>query len=69
MSLSKQVHIRILEQTTGHPDIDQPQIRLEEGLTTMIDWIRTRGTRPFVHNIELEIGSNLAPRTCTEKLL
>ena len=47
----------------------EAKVGLEEGLIAMIDWIRTRGVRPFVHDHELEITGTLAPRTWTEKLL
>lgn len=47
----------------------QPKVTLEEGLAAMIDWIKSRGPRPFVHHVELEIKGPLAPRTWAEKLL
>ncbi|MBN2717724.1 MAG: NAD-dependent epimerase/dehydratase family protein [Deltaproteobacteria bacterium] len=47
----------------------QPTIKLEEGLAVMIDWISSRGVRPFSHHLELEIDNGLAPKTWSEKLL
>jgi len=47
----------------------QPKVKLEEGLAVMIDWIRSRGPRPFLHNVELEIEGPLAPQTWSKKIL
>ncbi len=47
----------------------KPKIRLEEGLRLMIDWIKVRGPRPFVHNIALEIDRPTAPQTWAKKIL
>lgn len=47
----------------------QPRVKLEEGLVAMIDWIKSRGPRPFLHNIELEIDGPFAPKTWSKKLL
>jgi len=47
----------------------QPKVTLEEGLAVMIDWIKSRGPRPFIHNLELEIDGPLAPKTWSKKIL
>ncbi len=47
----------------------QPKVKLEEGLAIMIDWIKSRGPRPFLHNVELEIDSSFAPKTWSKKEL
>jgi UDP-glucose 4-epimerase len=47
----------------------QPQVKLEAGLAVMIDWIKARGPRPFVHNVELEIDGPTAPKTWSQKIL
>ena len=47
----------------------QPKVKLEEGLAAMIDWIKSRGPRPFLHNLELEIDRPSAPQTWSKKLL
>ncbi|PLX99796.1 MAG: epimerase, partial [Desulfuromonas sp.] len=40
-----------------------------EGLAVMIDWIKARGPRPFLHNVELEIDGPLAPKVWSKKIL
>ncbi len=47
----------------------RPRVKLEEGLAIMIDWIRSRGVRPFKHHLNLEISSPLTPKTWSQKLL
>lgn len=47
----------------------QPTVKLEEGLAVMIDWISSRGTRPFSHHVELEINSAITPKTWSKKWL
>lgn len=46
----------------------RPKMPLEEGLSRMVDYIRERGTKPFRYHMELEIVSDLTPRTWKEKL-
>lgn len=41
---------------------------LEDGLRNMIEWIRTRGVKPFDYHLPLEIVNELTPKTWTEKL-
>ncbi|MEK7180795.1 MAG: NAD-dependent epimerase/dehydratase family protein [Patescibacteria group bacterium] len=41
---------------------------LEEGLREMIDYIRTRGTKPFRYHLDLEIVNHLTPKTWKNKL-
>jgi len=41
-------------------------VTLREGLRSMIDWIRARGTKPFRHHLPLEIESPLVPPTWRE---
>lgn len=40
-----------------------PKIRLKDGLRSMVDHIRTRGTKPFKYHIDLEIVNNKTPDT------
>jgi len=47
----------------------QPKVKLEEGLAVMVDWIKSRGPRPFLHNVELEIDRPTAPKTWSKKIL
>jgi UDP-glucose 4-epimerase len=41
----------------------RPRLSLEESLRPMVEWIRTRGPRPFRHHVDLEIVSEALPRT------
>jgi UDP-glucose 4-epimerase len=41
----------------------EPRVSLEDGLREMIEWIRTRGPRPFQHHAPLEIMSDAVPKT------
>jgi UDP-glucose 4-epimerase len=47
----------------------RPKVRLEEGLAVMIDWIKSRGVRPFNHHFELEISTPHTPKIWSKKLL
>ena len=42
---------------------------LREGLSNMIDYIRARGTKPFSYHLNLEIVSDLTPRTWKDRLM
>lgn len=46
----------------------KPKVRLEEGLRQMIDYIRTRGPRPFQYHLDLEIRSDKTPDTWSRRL-
>jgi len=46
----------------------RPQIGLKEGLTSMIEYIKHRGVKPFRYHLELEIVSDLTPRTWKDRL-
>ncbi|MBN2858523.1 MAG: NAD-dependent epimerase/dehydratase family protein [Candidatus Delongbacteria bacterium] len=41
----------------------KPKIRLKDGLKTMVDYIKTRGVKPFKYHIDLEIINNKTPDT------
>jgi UDP-glucose 4-epimerase len=43
-------------------------VSLEEGLRSMIDWIKSRGTKEFEYHIELEIENEKTPETWKKKL-
>ena len=45
-----------------------PKIKLEEGLQQMIDWIKSRGVRPFKYHLELEIVNEKTPDTWSKRL-
>lgn len=42
---------------------------LEEGLGSMIQWIEQRGPREFAYDLELEIVSEITPRTWADRLI
>ena len=44
-------------------------VDLDDGLSRMIDYIKQRGVRPFKYHIDLEIVSQLTPKTWTARLL
>lgn len=46
----------------------EPSVTLEDGLRSMIDWIRSRGTRPFEYHLELEIVNDETPDTWKARL-
>ena len=43
-------------------------VSLEDGLMSMIEYIRTRGTKPFLYHLGLEIVSDKTPRTWKDRL-
>lgn len=43
-------------------------VGLEAGLGKMIDYIKTRGAKPFSYHLSLEIESDLTPRTWKDRL-
>ncbi|HEY8087872.1 MAG TPA: NAD-dependent epimerase/dehydratase family protein, partial [Polyangiaceae bacterium] len=47
----------------------RPCVALEDGLRAMIDWIRSRGPRPFQYHLELEISNDRTPETWRKRLL
>jgi UDP-glucose 4-epimerase len=44
------------------------RVSLEDGLRSMIDWIRSRGPRPFKYHLELEITNEATPDTWKNRL-
>jgi UDP-glucose 4-epimerase len=44
------------------------QYSLEQGIGEMIDYVKTRGVKPFKYHLDIEIKSDLTPRSWTEKL-
>lgn len=47
----------------------ESKVSLEEGVVQTIEWIRTRGARPFsYHNLDLEIESDQLPETWKKRL-
>ncbi|MBU1239555.1 NAD-dependent epimerase/dehydratase family protein [Myxococcota bacterium] len=47
----------------------EARVELEDGLATMIDWITSRGVRPFEYHLELEIHNQHTPETWSRQLL
>jgi len=45
-----------------------PIVPLRQGLSTMIAWIRDRGTRPFEYHLPIEIVSDRTPKTWARRL-
>ena len=43
-------------------------ISLREGLSSMIDYIKSRGPLPFIYHLELEILNDLTPQTWKEQV-
>lgn len=41
---------------------------LRDGIAEMIEWIRRRGPKPFKYHLDLEIVSDLTPRTWKERM-
>ena len=46
----------------------EPKVKLEEGLYQMIDYIQSRGARPFKYHLELEIQNAKTPETWSKRL-
>lgn len=45
-----------------------PNVRLVDGLQSMITWIKTRGPQPFIYHLNLEIESAKTPETWRKRL-
>lgn len=46
----------------------KPRVKLEDGLRQMIDYIKTRGARPFKYHLDLEIINEKTPDTWSKRL-
>jgi UDP-glucose 4-epimerase len=46
----------------------KPRVKLEDGLRQMIDWIRSRGARPFKYHLDIEILNEKTPDTWKKRL-
>lgn len=46
-----------------------PTWTLEDGLTQLIDWIASKGPRPFDYHLPIELPGSSVPRTWAEKLM
>lgn len=47
----------------------EPRISLEETLSDMVEWVRSRGVIPFDHSFKIEIHSSLTPITWRDNSL
>jgi hypothetical protein len=45
------------------------KVTLTDGLSSMIQWIRAHGPRPFEYHLPIEIDSPLVPATWRDRLL
>jgi len=45
-----------------------PKVKLKDGLLSMIEYIKSRGIKPFKYHIDLEIISDITPETWKNKL-
>ena len=45
-----------------------PKVTLEDGMRQMIDYIKTRGPRPFKYHLDLEIINEKTPDTWSKRL-
>ena len=46
----------------------KPRVRLEDGIRQMIDWVRSRGVRPFKYHLDIEILNEKTPETWSKRL-
>ena len=46
----------------------KPRVSLEDGMRQMIDWIRSRGVRPFKYHLDIEILNEKTPETWSKRL-
>jgi UDP-glucose 4-epimerase len=45
------------------------KVSLEDGLRSMVDWIREHGPKPFEYHLPIEIESPLLPKTWRDRLI
>ena len=46
----------------------EPKVSLQDGLRSIIDWVREKGTKPFHYHLPIEIHSDLVPETWSKRL-
>ena len=46
----------------------EPKVSLEDGIRKTVEWIKKRGTRPFIYRFDLEIESPKMPETWSKRL-
>jgi UDP-glucose 4-epimerase len=46
----------------------EPKVRLEDGISQMIAWIKERGPRPFIYHLDIEILNDKTPVTWSKRL-
>jgi UDP-glucose 4-epimerase len=47
----------------------KPRWELQRGLDAYIEWIKSKGARPFEYHLPLEIVTKDTPKTWTDKLM
>ena len=47
----------------------ETKVTLREGLTSIIEWIRANGTKPFEYHLPIEIDSPLIPKTWQQRMM
>ncbi|MDQ6718643.1 MAG: NAD-dependent epimerase/dehydratase family protein [Gemmatimonadota bacterium] len=47
----------------------ETSVQLDQGLRAMVDWIRSRGVKPFSYHLPIEIDSPLVPSTWRDRLI
>jgi UDP-glucose 4-epimerase len=47
----------------------ETKVFLDDGLCQLVDWIKESGPRPFEYHFDIEIRSDLTPRTWTDRLI
>lgn len=47
----------------------ETKIFIDDGLRRLVDWIKESGPRPFEYHFDIEIRSDLTPRTWTDRLI
>jgi len=47
----------------------ETKVSLREGLSSMVQWIREHGPKPFEYHLPIEIDSPLVPKTWRDRLL
>lgn len=45
-----------------------PQVPLKEGIARMVEWVRSRGPRPFRYHLDLEIVNERTPKVWVQRL-
>jgi UDP-glucose 4-epimerase len=47
----------------------EPKVSLEDGIDRTVSWVKKKGPRPFRYKLDIEIESDLLPKTWAKRLL